>query len=258
MSASAEKLGVPKRRIYDITNVLEGVGLIEKRSKNTVAWKGSEAILGSAIDEDAKTKMIAHRMEMSEMAKEESMLDHWIMAMMKSPLMTQQPISTHEIIRALQTPSPSEDADSQNPSLQDSAIDLNSRIFAVHTPYSSLAYLPTEETGAPDRQLYIGSKHDLLKQESMLTLKKRKTVELFSRRGGKRTDDKIHVYELPTSYDPDEKRIKSSGARPLIEDPLQFSSQIIHGNQRWESAEAIASEEAGVANLFSTDDVEEV
>ncbi|GAB0092762.1 hypothetical protein DMENIID0001_077960 [Sergentomyia squamirostris] len=30
-----------KRRIYDITNVLEGVGLIEKKSKNSIRWKGS-------------------------------------------------------------------------------------------------------------------------------------------------------------------------------------------------------------------------
>jgi hypothetical protein len=30
---------VQKRRIYDITNVLEGVGLIEKKSKNNILWK---------------------------------------------------------------------------------------------------------------------------------------------------------------------------------------------------------------------------
>ena len=28
-----------KRRIYDITNVLEGIGLIEKETKNTIRWK---------------------------------------------------------------------------------------------------------------------------------------------------------------------------------------------------------------------------
>lgn len=28
-----------KRRIYDITNVLEGIGLIEKETKNTIKWK---------------------------------------------------------------------------------------------------------------------------------------------------------------------------------------------------------------------------
>ena len=37
------ELGVQKRRLYDITNVLEGIGLIRKRSKNTVAWCGTES-----------------------------------------------------------------------------------------------------------------------------------------------------------------------------------------------------------------------
>ena len=32
-------LKVQKRRIYDITNVLEGVGLISKASKNHIRWK---------------------------------------------------------------------------------------------------------------------------------------------------------------------------------------------------------------------------
>ena len=32
-----------KRRIYDITNVLEGIGLIEKRNKNCIKWKGAVA-----------------------------------------------------------------------------------------------------------------------------------------------------------------------------------------------------------------------
>ena len=32
-----------KRRIYDITNVLEGIGLIDKKSKNNIQWKGNGA-----------------------------------------------------------------------------------------------------------------------------------------------------------------------------------------------------------------------
>lgn len=32
-------LQVQKRRIYDITNVLEGIGLIEKKLKNRIQWK---------------------------------------------------------------------------------------------------------------------------------------------------------------------------------------------------------------------------
>mmetsp|Transcript_12852 Transcript_12852/g.18354 ORF Transcript_12852/g.18354 Transcript_12852/m.18354 type:complete len:309 (-) Transcript_12852:111-1037(-) len=39
------QLKVQKRRIYDITNVLEGIGLIKKQSKNVVAWKGSDNAL---------------------------------------------------------------------------------------------------------------------------------------------------------------------------------------------------------------------
>ncbi|XP_068640382.1 transcription factor E2FB-like [Aristolochia californica] len=40
LNQAAEDLEVQKRRIYDITNVLEGVGLIEKTLKNQIRWKG--------------------------------------------------------------------------------------------------------------------------------------------------------------------------------------------------------------------------
>ncbi|EKX33818.1 hypothetical protein GUITHDRAFT_81084, partial [Guillardia theta CCMP2712] len=40
LNTAAGKLLVQKRRIYDITNVLEGIGLIEKKSKNNIQWKG--------------------------------------------------------------------------------------------------------------------------------------------------------------------------------------------------------------------------
>lgn len=41
LKIAAEELEVrQKRRIYDITNVLEGIGLIEKKSKNSIQWLG--------------------------------------------------------------------------------------------------------------------------------------------------------------------------------------------------------------------------
>merc|ERR1712141_851190 len=40
LNRASETLNVQKRRIYDITNVLEGIGLVEKKSKNMVAWSG--------------------------------------------------------------------------------------------------------------------------------------------------------------------------------------------------------------------------
>ena len=39
LNDAAAQLGVPKRRIYDITNVMEGIGLIEKQGKNHVCWR---------------------------------------------------------------------------------------------------------------------------------------------------------------------------------------------------------------------------
>lgn len=45
MSRVAELLGVGKRRIYDITNVLEGIGMVSKWSVNSVKW------MGRSIDE---------------------------------------------------------------------------------------------------------------------------------------------------------------------------------------------------------------
>lgn len=41
---------VKKRRIYDITNVLEGVGLLAKKSKNVVQWLGGDYGGGSPAD----------------------------------------------------------------------------------------------------------------------------------------------------------------------------------------------------------------
>eukprot|EP00795_Rhopilema_esculentum_P001371 gene1371-15776_t len=39
LKVAADQLAVrQKRRIYDITNVLEGIGLIEKKSKNSIQW----------------------------------------------------------------------------------------------------------------------------------------------------------------------------------------------------------------------------
>ena len=39
LNEAADTLHVQKRRIYDITNVLEGVGLISKASKNHIQWR---------------------------------------------------------------------------------------------------------------------------------------------------------------------------------------------------------------------------
>lgn len=50
LNRAAEQLNVQKRRIYDITNVLEGIGLIEKKSKSNIQWKGNDINQQREID----------------------------------------------------------------------------------------------------------------------------------------------------------------------------------------------------------------
>jgi transcription factor E2F3 len=47
LNKAAEILDVQKRRIYDITNVLEGINLIVKKSKNNIQWQGSKNSIAS-------------------------------------------------------------------------------------------------------------------------------------------------------------------------------------------------------------------
>ncbi|XP_042516287.1 transcription factor E2FC-like isoform X2 [Macadamia integrifolia] len=50
LNNTADVLKVQKRRIYDITNVLEGIGLIEKTSKNNIRLKGLEMSRPNGLD----------------------------------------------------------------------------------------------------------------------------------------------------------------------------------------------------------------
>ncbi|KAJ0973360.1 hypothetical protein J5N97_021319 [Dioscorea zingiberensis] len=51
LNSAAETLEVKKRRIYDITNVLEGIGLIEKAVKNRIHWKGLDDLSPGNVDD---------------------------------------------------------------------------------------------------------------------------------------------------------------------------------------------------------------
>ena len=48
------KLAVQKRRIYDITNVLEGIGLIQKYKKNKIRWAGPDSKHKRARKQDSE------------------------------------------------------------------------------------------------------------------------------------------------------------------------------------------------------------
>lgn len=45
LNLASTTLNVQKRRIYDITNVLEGIGILEKKSKNNIQWKCGHSLV---------------------------------------------------------------------------------------------------------------------------------------------------------------------------------------------------------------------
>ncbi|ELW69565.1 Transcription factor E2F1 [Tupaia chinensis] len=67
---AAEVLKVQKRRIYDITNVLEGIQLIAKKSKNHIQWLGSHATVGLGGRLEGLTQ------DLQQLQESEQQLDH--------------------------------------------------------------------------------------------------------------------------------------------------------------------------------------
>ncbi|GBF89163.1 transcription factor [Raphidocelis subcapitata] len=111
LNQAADILQVQKRRIYDITNVLEGVGLIEKKSKNNILWKplvmepssqGAAAGAGAAAgpgaapeadsQHDAAEALEALAQQTATLREQESLLDGQISSLMAAlRAMTEHP-----------------------------------------------------------------------------------------------------------------------------------------------------------------------
>lgn len=68
LNEAVNRLQVQKRRIYDITNVLEGIGLIEKFSKNQIRWKGT---LNIPEDSDLDHDLIRLKKDLDMVVEEE-------------------------------------------------------------------------------------------------------------------------------------------------------------------------------------------
>ncbi|KAK4375840.1 hypothetical protein RND71_006517 [Anisodus tanguticus] len=77
LNKAADTLEVQKRRIYDITNVLEGIGLIEKKLKNRIQWKGLDVSRPGEVDESVTSLQAG----VENLTIEESRLDEQIREM---------------------------------------------------------------------------------------------------------------------------------------------------------------------------------
>ncbi|XP_063934393.1 uncharacterized protein LOC135146164 isoform X2 [Zophobas morio] len=127
----SELLRVPKRRLYDITNVLEGINLIEKKSKNKIWWKGTSG----AVNDNYKKELESYGSEIKFLEKEERQLEELIKVIQSSLRSLAEDVDnislayvTHEDIRAV-------------PSLQ------NKTIIAIKAPAGT-----TLEVSDPSQQ----------------------------------------------------------------------------------------------------------
>jgi len=93
-------LKVQKRRIYDITNVLEGIGLIEKCAKNKIHWKS--VLLPSAdkeIDDDKSIeKLLTEKLDLEKCEEE---IDKMLTALTESKEYKQYAYVTYNDIKQI-------------------------------------------------------------------------------------------------------------------------------------------------------------
>jgi len=105
LKQASQKLSVQKRRIYDITNVLEGIGLIEKKIKNTIKWKAANS---NNADQESVIAVQKLEYEINILKHKESQLDDYVRLMQQSlrklaeePQNSKYAFVTHEDIRNL-------------------------------------------------------------------------------------------------------------------------------------------------------------
>lgn len=75
LKTAADTLAVrQKRRIYDITNVLEGIGLIEKKSKNSIQWLGAGPGCNST---EVTGKLTQLKTDIKELKEQQAQIDQY-------------------------------------------------------------------------------------------------------------------------------------------------------------------------------------
>jgi len=130
MKEAAEVLQVGKRRIYDITNVLEGLGMLSKWSVNSVKW-----IYGN-IDEVLVDEEVVDENKQNKMTRDEAELDEEIGRL------------NNEIEELSSNEKNLENAYVTYEDLQNLRVFQNKLVFAVKAPGDTTMEYPRYQKGA--------------------------------------------------------------------------------------------------------------
>ncbi|KAF9974136.1 Transcription factor e2f2 [Actinomortierella ambigua] len=146
LNKTAETLKVQKRRIYDITNVLEGIELIEK-SKNTVRWKPTN---NSSLTNNQDALANKQRMEKLRQDHQRALEENAELLRLKAQAdqSIRDTLTNPETRRyAYVTPSDLKSIDSLQGSM----------ILAVSTPYET--YMQIDESADPSHPFVLNLEH---------------------------------------------------------------------------------------------------
>mmetsp|Transcript_5184 Transcript_5184/g.10596 ORF Transcript_5184/g.10596 Transcript_5184/m.10596 type:complete len:390 (-) Transcript_5184:275-1444(-) len=133
LNKAADELKVQKRRIYDITNVLEGIGLIEKTSKNHIQWKAG----GAMGDEERAEDLLELQDDLDLLNQTESEIDEQISQVQANLTALSEDAENHDRLYV------TEDDIKQIPQF------AFGRLIAIRAPVGTTVRVPDPQEGMP-------------------------------------------------------------------------------------------------------------
>lgn len=121
--AAEKKLGASKRRLYDVTNVLAGIGLIERCGKSKVRWVGQP----TPMDDSSINNILMERE--SEIDRLTLMVDELLKDLSQSELFKEKAWVSEEDVRKLDP-------------------DGNTTLFALQGPQSMTIQIIDQDSGS--------------------------------------------------------------------------------------------------------------
>jgi hypothetical protein len=242
LSQAAAQLKVPKRRIYDITNVLEGIGYIIKKSKNLIVLKGS--------DDSFQQEHEQMQGDLGELMKEEAMLDVWIS---RCRHLQHEP-NEHRYVIASDIHScyrhegreASDQGNGEHLGIGISTVGGNRSLLAIHAPPDSLVQVSSSSSEEErdmvsqqqQQQQQQPGKHQLLVSSTGTDLDE---ILLSENKKQKSSSDPVQVYWVPQSGSP----AKALADHPMVKLLLPPSD-----TTTIQSKYAVLEREEGVSDFF--------
>lgn len=226
LNYAQEKLNVQKRRLYDITNVLEGIGLIEKKSKNNIQWRGG-GIAVTPVEENVE-EIRQIQADITKLEHQERGLDEQIETIKSNidKMISNEDYQKHNFVTYKDILS--------IPSLKDRTV------LAIRAPSGTMLTVPDPDEGMeyPNRRYQIHLKSPSAPIKVYLLNNDEATNELTDEQPQRAAME--HLYESPLRPMFDSDHTMSENPQQQISLPVQ-DPDFVYGMQ----------ESEGITDLFT-------